>query len=70
MALDADATGTTVVRWWMYGARLPSAFIWDPVRGAQHLDEVLSSFGLGAKLANWQLDEARSISADGRTIAA
>ena len=43
------------------------AFIWDSVRGMRSLPEVLTR-DLGLNLTGWELLEASSVSADGRTI--
>lgn len=43
------------------------ALLWDPVRGGQDLRSLLASFGYAHAL-EWQLEEARGVSADGRTI--
>jgi probable HAF family extracellular repeat protein len=44
------------------------ALLWDPVRGGQDLRALLASFGY-AQVLEWSLEEARGVSADGRTIA-
>ncbi|MFM9996914.1 MAG: PEP-CTERM sorting domain-containing protein [Phycisphaerales bacterium] len=43
------------------------AFIWDAVNGMRDLEAVLSA--AGATTEGWDLQEARAVSADGRTIA-
>ena len=48
------------------GGSAPRAFIWDAARGLRDVQQVLSD--AGANLAGWSLQEARAISADGRTI--
>lgn len=45
------------------------AFIWDSEHGTRNLRDVLmSEYGLAATLADWQLQSANGISADGKTI--
>jgi probable HAF family extracellular repeat protein len=48
------------------GGSAPRAFIWDSIHGMRDLQQVLIDGG--ASLADWSLQEARGISADGRTI--
>jgi hypothetical protein len=43
------------------------AFIWDTVNGMRNLRKVLA-YDYGLNLAGWILQEARGISADGRTL--
>ena len=43
------------------------AFIWDATNGMQNLKDVLANT-YGLDVPSWDLDEARSISADGKTI--
>jgi len=58
---DASSDGTIIV------GGFKSAFIWDPVNGAQDLKDVLvTDFGLD--LAGWTLTGATGISDDGFTI--
>lgn len=71
MAISAD--GSTVVGTDNYPAPggdafrpLSKAFVWDAEHGMRALDVILAS--LGIELAGWELFEARSVSADGRTI--
>jgi probable HAF family extracellular repeat protein len=48
------------------GGSAPRAFIWDAVNGMRDLEQVLQN--AGAPITGWNLQEARSVSADGRTI--
>ncbi len=48
------------------GGSAPRAFIWDAARGMRDLQQVL--IDAGVNLSGWSLQEARGISADGRTI--
>ena len=43
------------------------AFIWDATNGMQNLKDILANI-YGLDITGWDLDEARSISADGKTI--
>jgi len=46
------------------------AFIWDSTNHMRNLQSVLTTdFGLGSSLIGWRLEDARSISTDGLTIA-
>jgi len=50
-----------------YSARVDDAFIWDPVHGMRLLKDVLVE-DYGLDLTGWELQWARGISGDGRTI--
>ena len=48
------------------GGSAPRAFIWDAAHGMRDLQQVLQD--AGAPITGWKLQEARGVSADGRTI--
>lgn len=45
------------------------AFIWTPTTGMQAVKQILIYNGLGAQVADWDLQNVTSISADGKTVA-
>lgn len=65
-ALDVSADGTIAVG---YSNGNPSgAFLWDPVHGMRHLEQILSEdYGISSG-GFWLLADARAVSDDGLTI--
>ncbi|MEI6566178.1 MAG: PEP-CTERM sorting domain-containing protein [Verrucomicrobiota bacterium] len=62
VAVAASDDGSVIV-----GRAAGSAFIWDVTHGSRWISEMLTN-DFGLDLEGWGLDEALSISADGRTI--
>jgi uncharacterized membrane protein len=65
-ARGVSADGSTVVGRTFGGRDDAYAWIWDAANGTQSLQELLTSAGVD--LTGWTLEQARGISADGRTI--
>lgn len=68
IAWDVSADGSVVVGSSVDATNRLKAFIWTEAQGIRDLAEFLAD-SAGLDLAGWELTEARSISADGRTIA-
>ena len=62
IAYGISGDGSVIV-----GASGNQAFIWDATSGIQNLNDVLVNY-YGLDMTNWDLDEARSISDDGKMI--
>jgi len=65
IATDVSSDGSTVVG---FGTSDDGrkAFIWDSAHGMRTVEEILRSHGID--VSGWDLSEATSVSADGRTI--
>lgn len=68
IAWDVSADGSVVVGSSVDATNRLKAFIWTEAQGIRDLAQFLVQTA-GVNLAGWELTEARSISADGRTIA-
>jgi probable HAF family extracellular repeat protein len=66
VAYDSSADGAIVVGCSESG-RGQEAFIWDSLNGMRSLRDVLTD-DFGLDLGGWQLERARSVSADGKTV--
>jgi probable HAF family extracellular repeat protein len=69
--LPEDANDTSADGWFIVGAGSRDgarrASIWDPEHGTRDLQDLLTD-EYGFDLSDWELREARGVSADGRTI--